>query len=153
MAIIWHPFPADPAVALKEGIQVRRMRITGIREQSIGISRYRDQRMPSGGLTTSLVAVVTDVVRGGQPVTGYGFASVGRYAQSGLIRERFAPRLLQAPAPDAERAHDLDQRGAVLGDLRRDGAQDSRGLRSRVGRGRHAPGQPDAAGRAGQVVV
>ena len=33
-------------------------------------------------------------------MTGYGFASVGRYAQSGLIRERFAPRLLQAPAPD-----------------------------------------------------
>jgi D(-)-tartrate dehydratase len=76
------------------------MRITGIREQPIGISRYRDQRMPSGGLTTSLVAVVTDVVRGGQPVAGYGFASVGRYAQSGLIRERFAPRLLQAPAED-----------------------------------------------------
>jgi D(-)-tartrate dehydratase len=76
------------------------MRVTGIREQPIGISRYRDQCMPSGGLTTSLVAVVTDVVRGGQQVTGYGFASVGRYAQSGLIRERFAPRLLQAPAPD-----------------------------------------------------
>jgi hypothetical protein len=33
-AIIWHPFPADPAAAFKEGIQVRRMRITGIREQS-----------------------------------------------------------------------------------------------------------------------
>jgi len=76
------------------------MRITGIREQPIGISRYRDPRIPSGGLTTSLVAVLTDVVRAGQPVTGYGFASVGRYAQSGLIRDRFAPRLLQAAAPD-----------------------------------------------------
>ena len=75
------------------------MRITGIREQPIGISRYRDPRIPSGGLTTSLVAVLTDVVRAGQPVTGYGFASVGRYAQSGLIRDRFAPRLLQAAAP------------------------------------------------------
>jgi D(-)-tartrate dehydratase len=76
------------------------MRITSIRERSIGISRYRDPRIPSGGLTTSLVAVVTDVVRAGQPVTGYGFASVGRYAQSGLIRDRFAPRLLRASGRD-----------------------------------------------------
>jgi L-alanine-DL-glutamate epimerase-like enolase superfamily enzyme len=76
------------------------MRVTGIRERPIGISRYRDPHIPSGGLTTSLVAVVTDVVRAGQPVTGYGFASVGRYAQSGLIKDRFAPRLLQASAPD-----------------------------------------------------
>lgn len=76
------------------------MRIIDIRERSIRISRYRDPRIPSGGLTTSLVAVVTDVARAGQPVVGYGFASIGRYAQSGLIRERFAPRLLRAPAQD-----------------------------------------------------
>jgi hypothetical protein len=76
------------------------MRIVSIRERPIGISRYRDPRIPSGGLTTSLVAVVTDVIRAGQPVTGYGFASVGRYAQGGLIRERFAPRLLRAAAQD-----------------------------------------------------
>ena len=61
------------------------------------ISRYRDAGIPSGGLTTSIVAVVTDVVRGGRPIVGYGFASVGRFAQGGLIRERFAPRLLGAP--------------------------------------------------------
>ncbi|MBV9795313.1 MAG: mandelate racemase [Actinobacteria bacterium] len=61
------------------------MRIVDIRERAIGISRYRDPGIPSGGLTTSLVAVVTDVVRGGRPVTGYGFASVGRYAQSGAL--------------------------------------------------------------------
>lgn len=72
------------------------MRILDIREQSIPISRYQDSRIPSGGLTTSLVAVTTDGERGGQPITGFGFASVGRYAQGGLIRERFAPRLLRA---------------------------------------------------------
>ena len=44
-------------------------------------------------MTTSLVAVVTDVVRDGRPVVGYGFNSNGRYGQGGLIRERFAPRL------------------------------------------------------------
>ena len=72
------------------------MRIIDIRERPIAVSRYRDPRIPSGGLTTSLVAVVTDVVRDGRPVVGYGFASIGRYGQSGLIRERFAPRLLRA---------------------------------------------------------
>jgi D(-)-tartrate dehydratase len=72
------------------------MRIVDIRERPIRISRYRDPHIPSGGLTTSLVAVVTDVARAGRPVVGYGFASIGRYAQSGLIRERFAPRLLRA---------------------------------------------------------
>src|SRR2546430_5256586 len=76
------------------------MRIVDIRERPIAISRYRDPGIPSGGLTTSLVAVVTDVIRSGRPVVGYGFASIGRYAQSGLIRERFAPRLLRAEATE-----------------------------------------------------
>lgn len=44
------------------------------------------------------MAVLTDVVRDGRRVVGYGHASVGRYAQGGLIRERFAPRLLGASA-------------------------------------------------------
>jgi len=47
-------------------------------------------------MTTSLVAVVTDAVRDGRPVVGYGFNSNGRYGQGGLIRERFAPRLREA---------------------------------------------------------
>ncbi|WP_175907532.1 enolase C-terminal domain-like protein [Burkholderia sp. BCC1640] len=72
------------------------MRIIDIREQAIPVSRYADPAIPSGGLTTSVVAIVTDVVRDGRPVTGYGYASVGRHAQGGLIRERFAPRLLAA---------------------------------------------------------
>src|SRR5947207_11026702 len=47
-------------------------------------------------MTTSLVAVVTDAKRDGKRVVGYGFNSNGRYGQGGLIRERFAPRLLEA---------------------------------------------------------
>jgi L-alanine-DL-glutamate epimerase-like enolase superfamily enzyme len=47
-------------------------------------------------MTTSLVAVVTDAVRDGRRVVGYGFNSNGRYGQGGLIRERFVPRLLAA---------------------------------------------------------
>jgi len=48
-------------------------------------------------MTLSLVAVVTDVMRDGRRVVGYGFNSNGRYGQGGLIRERFAPRVLEAP--------------------------------------------------------
>lgn len=73
------------------------MRNVAIHEQAVPISRQAAPALPSGGLTTSMVAIVTDVRRAGQPVVGYGFSSIGRYAQSGLIRERFAPRLLAAP--------------------------------------------------------
>src|SRR5439155_381600 len=47
-------------------------------------------------MTSSLVAVVTDVVRDGRRVIGYGFNSNGRYGQGGLIRERFRDRILEA---------------------------------------------------------
>ncbi len=76
------------------------MRIVDVWERSVPISRFADSSLPSGGLTTSAVALVTDVVHNGRPVVGYGFASMGRYAQGGLIRERFAPRLLSAPDAD-----------------------------------------------------
>src|SRR6516162_10014611 len=79
------------------------MRIVEVRERTLPISRYADPTVPSGGLTTSAVAVTTDVIRDGRPVIGYGFASIGRFAQGGLIRERFAPRLLAAR--EAELAH------------------------------------------------
>jgi D(-)-tartrate dehydratase len=76
------------------------VRIVEVLERSIPISRYADPALPSSGLTTSAVALITDVVRDGRPVIGYGFASMGRYAQGGLIRERFAPRLLGARDAD-----------------------------------------------------
>ncbi len=72
------------------------MRIVDIRERTVDLSRYVDPLVPSGGLTTSIVALTTDVMRHGKPVTGFGFSSVGRFGQGGLIRERFAPRLLAA---------------------------------------------------------
>src|SRR5260221_1811561 len=78
------------------------MRIVDIRERPVAISRYRDPSIPSGGLTTSIVAATTDVMRDGRPVIGYGFASIGRFAQSGLIRERFAPRLLSADVANSD---------------------------------------------------
>ena len=71
-------------------------RIVEIRERAVPISRYTDSQPSPNGLTTSVVSVRLDVWRRGKPVVGYGFASVGRYGQGGLIRERFAPQLLAA---------------------------------------------------------
>lgn len=47
-------------------------------------------------MTLSLVAICSDVIKNGKPVIGYGFNSNGRYGQGHLIRERFAPRILEA---------------------------------------------------------
>ena len=59
-------------------------------------SDIRNAYIDFSKMTLSLVAVVTDVIRDGRPVIGYGFNSNGRYGQGGLIRERFAPRVLAA---------------------------------------------------------
>src|SRR5882724_6259956 len=73
------------------------VRIVDIREITKPISSpIRNAYIDFTKMTTSLVAVVTDVVRDGKRVVGYGFNSNGRYGQGGLIRERFAPRLLEA---------------------------------------------------------
>ena len=73
------------------------VRILDVREATKPIaSPIRNAYIDFTKMTTSLVAVVTDVVRDGQRVVGYGFNSNGRYGQGGLIRERFAPRLLEA---------------------------------------------------------
>jgi D(-)-tartrate dehydratase len=47
-------------------------------------------------MTASVVALISDVVRDGKPLVGYGFNSNGRYAPKGLLEERFIPRLEQA---------------------------------------------------------
>src|SRR5258708_34694291 len=47
-------------------------------------------------MTVSILALITDVVRDGKPVVGFGFNSNGRYAPAGLLRDRFIPRLKAA---------------------------------------------------------
>jgi L-alanine-DL-glutamate epimerase-like enolase superfamily enzyme len=75
------------------------MRIVDIRERTAPIaSPIANAFIDFSKMTLSLVAVVTDVIRDGKPVIGYGFNSNGRYGQGGLIRERFAPRILEATA-------------------------------------------------------
>ncbi len=73
------------------------MKIIEIRESTRPIkSNIRNAYIDFSKMTLSLVAVVTDVMRDGQPVIGYGFNSNGRYGQGALMRERFIPRVLEA---------------------------------------------------------
>ena len=84
------------------------MRIVDIRELSVPLEGEISNALVNfSSHTVSLVAVVTDVIRNGKPVTGVAFNSIGRFAQGGLLRERFIPRVLAAQAqtllaPDGE---------------------------------------------------
>ena len=73
------------------------VRIVDVREVTKPISSpIRNAYIDFTKMTSSLVAVITNVERNGGPVVGYGFNSNGRYGQGGLIRERFRARLLEA---------------------------------------------------------
>ncbi|MDA8599718.1 mandelate racemase/muconate lactonizing enzyme family protein [Burkholderiaceae bacterium] len=75
------------------------MRIVEIREKTLPISSpIRNAYIDFSKMTLSLVAVITDVIRDGKPVVGYGFNSNGRYGQGTLMRERFIPRILDSQA-------------------------------------------------------
>jgi L-alanine-DL-glutamate epimerase-like enolase superfamily enzyme len=73
------------------------MRIVDIREKTVSIaSTIANAYIDFSKMTCSVVAVVTDVVRDGKPVVGYGFNSNGRYGQGALMRDRFIARVLEA---------------------------------------------------------
>ena len=73
------------------------MRIVDIRERAIPLkSDMRNSSFDFSEMTTSIVAVVTDVVRDGRPVVGFAFNSTGRYACGAAMRARFIPRILGA---------------------------------------------------------
>jgi L-alanine-DL-glutamate epimerase-like enolase superfamily enzyme len=73
------------------------MRIVDIRERAIPLkSDLKNSSFDFSEMTTSVVAVITDVVRGGKPVAGFAFNSTGRYACGAQMRERFIPRILRA---------------------------------------------------------
>jgi D(-)-tartrate dehydratase len=70
------------------------LRIVDIREIVVPIKSWiRNAFIDFSQMTVSVVALVTDVIRDGKPVVGFGFNSNGRYAPSGLLRDRFIPRL------------------------------------------------------------
>lgn len=73
------------------------MRIVEVREKTVSIaSPIANAYIDFSKMTCSVVAVITDQVRDGKPVVGFGFNSNGRYGQGALMRERFLPRLTEA---------------------------------------------------------
>ncbi len=77
------------------------MEIKDIREISVPLkSTLRNAVFDFSEMTTSVVAVITDVVRDGKPVAGFAFNSTGRYACGAQMRDRFIPRIMKAP-PDS----------------------------------------------------
>jgi len=73
------------------------MRIIAIREKTVSIaSPITNAYIDFSKMTCSVVALITDEVRDGKSVVGYGFNSNGRYGQGALMRERFIPRLTEA---------------------------------------------------------
>src|SRR6266545_1447387 len=73
------------------------MRIVDIRETAVPLkSNLKNSSFDFSEMTTSVVAVVTDVMRDGEPVVGFAFNSTGRYACGDQMRARFIPRILRA---------------------------------------------------------
>lgn len=72
------------------------MQILEIREQSIPIpSSIRNAVLDFSKMNISAVAVITDIIKEGKRVIGFGFNSNGRYAQSDLINNRLVPRIME----------------------------------------------------------
>src|SRR6476660_1159214 len=73
------------------------MRIVDIRETAVPLkSTLANSSFDFSEMTTSVVAVITDVVRNGNPICGFAFNSTGRYACGAQMRARFIPRILAA---------------------------------------------------------
>ena len=73
------------------------MKIVNIVEKTINFgSSISNAYISFKQMTGSIVAIVTDVVRNGKPIIGYGFNSIGRYAPTSILRDRMIPRLLNA---------------------------------------------------------
>ncbi len=95
------------------------MRITDIRETSVALkSSLRNAVFDFSEMTTSVVAVITDVMRDGRPVAGYAFNSTGRYACGAQMRARFIPRVLAAKPESLVNAagDNLDPEKILAGD-------------------------------------
>jgi D(-)-tartrate dehydratase len=73
------------------------VRIEAIREIAAPMrGEIRNAYIDFTKMTATVVAVVTNVVRNGRRVIGYGFNSNGRYAANGILRDRVIPRIMEA---------------------------------------------------------
>jgi L-alanine-DL-glutamate epimerase-like enolase superfamily enzyme len=87
--------------------------------------------------TVSLVALISDQRRDGRPVVGFGFNSIGRFAQGGILRDRIFPRLLEADPGSL-----LDPEGAAF---------DAAAVTAAIMRNEKPGGHGDRAGAVGAV--
>jgi L-alanine-DL-glutamate epimerase-like enolase superfamily enzyme len=77
------------------------VKIVSVHEGVVPISSsIRNAWIDFSSMDCSIVALVSDVVRDGEPVVGYGFNSNGRYSAGEILRRRILPRLVDA-SPDA----------------------------------------------------
>ena len=76
------------------------MRIVDIRECAVPLkSDISNSSFDFSEMTTSVVAVITDVVRDRRPVVGFAFNSTGRYACGAAMRHA-SSRASSAPIRD-----------------------------------------------------
>ncbi|MFC9993372.1 mandelate racemase/muconate lactonizing enzyme family protein [Nocardia sp. NPDC127526] len=81
------------------------VRIVAVHEGVVPISSSMSNAfIDFSTMDSSIVAVVSDVVRDGEPVVGYGFNSNGRYSAGEILRRRIIPRLLAAPPEELRTA-------------------------------------------------
>ena len=81
------------------------MRITDIRHTAVPLTGAGANAVVDFERhTVSLVVVRTDQVRGGRPVYGAAFNSIGRFDQEGILTTRIVPRLLAADPATLRRA-------------------------------------------------
>ena len=92
------------------------MRIVDIRERAVPLkSNIANSSFDFSEMTTSIVAVITDVVRDGRPVIGFAFNSTGRYACGAAMHARFIPRVLGAdPGSLLDQAQENFDPGKIL---------------------------------------
>ena len=77
------------------------MRIVAAKAQTIRLSAAaRSARISFDDMTATALAIRTDARSDGKALTGLAFDSIGRYDHSGLLNDRFIPRLLAADPQD-----------------------------------------------------
>ncbi|UOT05749.1 mandelate racemase/muconate lactonizing enzyme family protein [Rhodococcus opacus] len=86
------------------------MKIISVHEGIVPISSsIRNAWIDFSKMDCSIVAIVSDVMRDGEPIVGYGFNSNGRYSAGEILRRRAIPRLLDAdPEALLDETGDLD---------------------------------------------
>lgn len=82
------------------------MKITKILEKTVPFgSAIANSYINFNSMTGSVVAIVTDVMREGKPIVGYGFNSIGRYAPTSILRDRMIPKIMNA---EPDRVYEQD---------------------------------------------